>query len=42
MLWRGQTQNRENNPMQSRMAREKGPGAGQATPQIAPQMSLLH
>jgi hypothetical protein len=24
MLWRGQTQNRENNPMQSRMAREKG------------------
>jgi hypothetical protein len=22
-LWRGQTQNRENNPMQSRMAREK-------------------
>jgi hypothetical protein len=24
MLWRGKTQNRENNPMQSRMAREKG------------------
>src|ERR1700721_3773056 len=27
VLWRGQAQNRENNPMQSRTAHEKGPGA---------------
>jgi hypothetical protein len=35
VLWREQTQNRENNPMQSRTAYEKEPGAA-TRPNLAP------
>jgi hypothetical protein len=35
VLWRGQTQNRENNPMQSRTAHEKEPACAATAPRIA-------
>jgi hypothetical protein len=35
VLWREQTKNSENNPMQSRTAHEKGPGAA-TRPNLTP------